>query len=136
MTDTDVLRTPFAEETGAHLLAMLRAAARARLGHDAPTALAEIAGHARELRGAAATVGLEPVAAVALDIERDALAAGDADAIALLADTGRRPARRPGPHPARPGAAGRAALAVGRRAGAARGARVRAPPCCWSTTAR
>ena len=86
MTDTDVLRTPFAEETGTHLLAMLRASARARLGHDVPTALAEIAGHARELRGAAATVGLEPVAAVALDIERDALAAGDADAIALLAD--------------------------------------------------
>jgi two-component system, cell cycle response regulator len=86
VTDTDVLRTPFAEETGAHLLAMLRAAARARLGHDAPTALAEIARHARELRGAAATVGLEPVAAVALEIERDALAAGDSDAIALLAD--------------------------------------------------
>jgi diguanylate cyclase (GGDEF)-like protein len=78
---------PFAEETGAHLLAMLRAAARARLGHDAPTALAEIAAHARELRGAAATVGLEPVATAALAIERDSLAAADADAIAVLADT-------------------------------------------------
>jgi two-component system, cell cycle response regulator len=85
--DTDALHTPFAEETGTHLLAMLRAAARARLGHDAPTALAEIAAHARELRGAAATVGLEPVATAALAIERDALAAGDADAIAALADT-------------------------------------------------
>ena len=87
MTDTDALRTPFAEETGCALLAMLRAAARARLGHDASTALAEIAAHARELRGAAATVGLEPVATAALGIERDALAAGDADAIAVLADT-------------------------------------------------
>ena len=87
VTDTDALRTPFAEETATHLLAMLRAAARARLGHDAPTALAEIASHARELRGAAATVGLEPVATAALAIERDALAAGDADAIATLADT-------------------------------------------------
>jgi diguanylate cyclase (GGDEF)-like protein len=87
VTDADTLRTPFAEETGAHLLAMLRAAARARLGHDAPTALAEIAAHARELRGAAATVGLEPVATAALAIERDALAAGDADDIAVLADT-------------------------------------------------
>jgi two-component system cell cycle response regulator len=85
--DAQALRTPFAEETGTHLLAMLRAAARARLGHDAPTALAEIAAHARELRGAAATVGLEPVATAALGIERDALAAGDADAIAVLADT-------------------------------------------------
>jgi two-component system, cell cycle response regulator len=85
--DAQALNTPFAEETGTHLLAMLRAAARARLGHDAPTALAEIATHARELRGAAATVGLEPVATAALGIERDALAAGDADAIALLADT-------------------------------------------------
>jgi two-component system cell cycle response regulator len=85
--DTEALRTPFAEETGAHLLAMLRAAARARLGHDAPTALAEIAAHARELRGAAATVGLEPVATAALGIERDALTAADADAIAVLADT-------------------------------------------------
>ena len=87
MPDTDALRTPFAEETGTHLLAMLRAAARARVGHDAPAALAEIAAHARELRGAAATVGLEPVAAAALGIERDALAAGDPDAIAVLADT-------------------------------------------------
>jgi two-component system, cell cycle response regulator len=85
--DAQALHTPFAEETGTHLLAMLRAAARARLGHDAPTALAEIAAHARELRGAAATVGLEPVATAALAIERDALAAGDADAIAVLADT-------------------------------------------------
>jgi two-component system cell cycle response regulator len=85
--DIDPLRTPFAEETGTHLLAMLRAAARARLGHDAPTALAEIASHARELRGAASTVGLEPVATAALAIERDALAAGDPDAIAALADT-------------------------------------------------
>jgi two-component system cell cycle response regulator len=87
VSDAEALRTPFAEETGTHLLAMLRAAARARLGHDAPTALAEIAAHARELRGAAATVGLEPVATAALGIERDALAAGDADAIAVLADT-------------------------------------------------
>jgi two-component system, cell cycle response regulator len=87
VTDTDALRMPFAEETGTHLLAMLRAAARARLGQDAPTALAEIAAHARELRGAAATVGLEPVATAALGIERDALAAGDPDAIAVLADT-------------------------------------------------
>jgi sugar phosphate isomerase/epimerase len=63
--DAQALHTPFAEETGTHLLAMLRAAARARLGHDAPTALAEIAAHARELRGAAATVGLEPVATAA-----------------------------------------------------------------------
>jgi two-component system cell cycle response regulator len=85
--DAQALQTPFAEETGTHLLAMLRAAARARVGHDAPTALAEIAAHARELRGAAATVGLEPVATAALTIERDALAAGDADAIAVLADT-------------------------------------------------
>jgi two-component system cell cycle response regulator len=85
--DAQALHTPFAEETGAHLLAMLRAAARARLGHDAPTALAEIAAHARELRGAAATVGLEPVATAALGIERDALTAADADAIAVLADT-------------------------------------------------
>ena len=87
MPDAQALHTPFAEETGAHLLAMLRAAARARLGHDAPTALAEIAAHARELRGAAATVGLEPVATAALGIERDALTAADADAIAVLADT-------------------------------------------------
>jgi two-component system cell cycle response regulator len=85
--DAQALSTPFAEETGAHLLAMLRAAARARLGHDAPTALAEIAAHARELRGAAATVRLEHVAAAALGIERDALAAADPDAIAVLADT-------------------------------------------------
>jgi two-component system cell cycle response regulator len=87
VTDTDALRTPFAEETGTHLLAMLRAAASARLGHDAPAALAKIASHARELRGAAATVGLEPVATAALAIERDALAAGNADAVAALADT-------------------------------------------------
>jgi two-component system cell cycle response regulator len=86
MPDVEPLRTPFAEETGTHLLAMLRAAARARLGHDTPAALAEIASRASELRGAAATVGLEPVATAALDIERDALAAADSDAIAVLAD--------------------------------------------------
>jgi two-component system, cell cycle response regulator len=85
--DAHALRTPFAEEAGAHLLVMLRAAARARLGHDGPAALAEIATHARELRGAAATVGLQPVATAALAIERDALAAGDADTIAVLAET-------------------------------------------------
>jgi two-component system cell cycle response regulator len=85
--DARALRTPFAAEAGAHLLGMLRAAARARLGHETPAALAEIAAHARELRGAAATVGLEPVATAALDIERDALGADDADAIAVLADT-------------------------------------------------
>ena len=113
----DALRTPFAEETGTHLLAMLRAAARARLGHDAPAALAEIAGHARELRGAAATVGLEPVAAVRA--RHRARRAGRRR---------RRRHRRCSPtrvaalhdglaaHPARPGAAGRAPLAVGRRA--------------------
>ena len=126
VTDADALRTPFAEETGTHLLAMLRAAARARLGHDAPAALAEIAAHARELRGAAATVGLEPVATAALGIERDALAAGDADAIAVLADTVVGPARRPGPHPARPGAALRGRPLADRRpvpAGAGAGAR-------------
>jgi two-component system cell cycle response regulator len=81
------LHAPFAEEAGAHLVAMLRAAGRARLGNDVPGALAELAGHARELRGAAATVGLEPVAAVAREIERDAGAAAGADAIAILADT-------------------------------------------------
>jgi two-component system cell cycle response regulator len=85
--ETEPLHAPFAEEAGAHLVAMLRAAGRARLGRDAQGALAELAGHARELRGAAATVGLEPVATVALEIERDAGAAAGADAIAVLADT-------------------------------------------------
>jgi two-component system cell cycle response regulator len=87
VVDAEPLHAPFAEEAGAHLVAMLRAAGRARLGRDVKGALAELVAHARELRGAAATVGLEPVATVALGIERDAGAAADADAIAVLADT-------------------------------------------------